>query len=111
MTTVDIVIPFWGEPHLLYETVESVLEQSVREWRLVILDDCYPDPSVREWFAALNDPRVTYVRHEKNLGITENYREAIRMAEAEYLMILGCDDLLHPNYLELVTATISAVPC
>ena len=110
MGTVDIVIPFWGEPHLLYETVESVLEQSVRDWRLVVLDDCYPDASVREWFAALGDSRVTYVRNDKNLGITENYREAIRRAEAEYLLILGCDDLLHPNYLELVTATLLAVP-
>lgn len=110
MTDVEIIVPFWGEPQLLFETVASVRAQTVTDWRLTVIDDCYPDPAVAEYFAALDDPRVTYVRNETNLGITENYREAIRRARCGHLAILGCDDLLHPSYLEIIGRTIEAVP-
>ncbi|WP_127818401.1 glycosyltransferase [Microbacterium sp. CPCC 204701] len=108
--THEIFVPFWGDPALLYLTVESVRAQRDPDWRLLVLDDCYPDEDVAEWFAALADDRVVYVRNEVNLGITENYREAIRRATGEHITILGCDDLLHPNYLDVIRATIAAVP-
>jgi len=63
-----------------------------------------------DWFAALDDPRVSYTRNPVNLGITENYREAIRRATAEHIPLLGCDDLLHPNYVDVILRTIAAVP-
>lgn len=109
-TTPEIFVPFWGEPELLYETVESVRAQTITDWRMTVIDDCYPDDSVAEWFARLGDDRVAYVRNERNLGITENYREAIRRAIGDYITILGCDDLMHPNYLQVVSRTIDAVP-
>lgn len=108
--TLEIFVPFWGDPGLLYDTVESVRAQHNRDWRLVVIDDCYPDDSVPAYFAALDDDRVTYLRNETNLGITENYREAIRQASSEYITILGCDDLLHPDYLDVILRTIAAVP-
>ncbi|MGP3535465.1 glycosyltransferase [Microbacterium sp. RD1] len=108
--THEIFVPFWGDPGLLYSTVESVRAQRDPDWRLIVIDDCYPDESVAAWFAQLQDDRVEYRRNEVNLGITENYREAIRRATSEYITILGCDDLMHPNYLEVVRATIAAVP-
>lgn len=108
--TIEIFVPYWGDPTLLYNTVDSVLAQSDPDWRLVIIDDCYPDDSVAEHFAQIQDGRVQYTRNTVNLGITENYREAIRRATTEHIVILGCDDLMHPNYLEVVNRTIAAVP-
>lgn len=107
---IDIIVPFWGDPAMLFATVESVLAQHDARWRLTVIDDCYPDDAVPAYFARCEDPRVTYVRNEVNLGITENYREAIRRAASEYLVILGCDDLLHPRYLDVIRRTIRAVP-
>ena len=108
--TLEIFVPFWGEPALLYETVESVRAQRNPDWRLIVIDDCYPDEAVPEYFAALADERISYTRNEVNLGITENYREAIRRATAEHITILGCDDLLHPGYVDVILRTIAAVP-
>lgn len=108
--THEIFVPFWGEPDLLYKTVESVLGQSDPDWRMVIIDDCYPDDSVPAYFAGLDDARIQYTRNATNLGITENYREAIRRATSDFVTILGCDDLMHPNYLDVVTRTIQAHP-
>ena len=87
--THEIFVPFWGDPQLLFDTVDSVRAQRSTDWRMIILDDCYPDESVPAYFAALDDPRVEYIRNEKNLGITENYREAIRRATSPFITILA----------------------
>ena len=108
--TIEIFLPFWGDPELLYKTVDSVRAQTRDDWRLIVLDDQYPDLTVSDYFAALDDDRITYIRNEKNLGITDNYREAISRATTEFISILGCDGLLHPNYLEVIHRTIAAFP-
>lgn len=110
MTSIDIVIPFWGEPALLYDAVDSVLAQTDVRWRLTVVDDCYPDESVPEYFHQLGDTRVRYLRNEQNVGITENFRRAVNLSQSDYLVIMGCDDMLLPNFLEVARATIAAVP-
>lgn len=98
----DILVPYWGDPALLRETVASVLAQRNPDWRLTVVDDAYPDPGVAAWFAAVDDPRVRYVRHETNQGITANYRHCAALATQELMVFLGCDDLLLPDYVDVV---------
>ena len=98
----DILVPFWGDPEMLRETVESVLAQTSDDWLLTVVDDAYPDESIAAYFATLTDPRITYVRNEVNKGITENYRTCVRLATQDMMMILGCDDVLLPNYVEVI---------
>lgn len=108
--TLEIFIPFWGDPALLYKTVDSVRAQRNPDWTLTVIDDCYPDTAVAAYFERDTDERISYVRNEVNLGITENYREAIRRASGEYVALLGCDDLLHPNYVDVIERMIAAAP-
>lgn len=98
----DIMVPFWGDPAYLRAAVRSVLEQTDPAWRLVVVDDCYPDPEVEHYVTGLDDPRVHYVRNETNLGITENYRRCLELATAEWMVFLGCDDVMLPRYVETV---------
>ena len=98
----DILVPFWGDPGMLQETVRSVLAQRNGDWLLTVVDDAYPDESVPEFFAGLDDPRVTYVRNETNQGITENYRTCVARATQDVVTILGCDDVLLPNYVDVI---------
>ena len=76
--TLDILLPYWGDPALLRATVESVLAQTSSDWLLTVVDDAYPDPSAGEWVRgiAARDERVRYVRKEVNEGITANYSPA-----------------------------------
>lgn len=99
---VDIFVPYWGDPALLKETVASVLAQNNPDWILTVVDDCYPDATVPEFFAGIDDPRVTYLRNETNQGITENYRKCVALANQDIMVILGCDDVLLPNYVDVV---------
>lgn len=106
----DIFVPYWGDPALLRETVASVLAQRNGDWLLTVVDDAYPDESVPAWFATLDDPRVTYVRKPQNEGITANYRTCVAMATQESVVILGCDDVLLPNFVDVVAAARAAAP-
>lgn len=108
--TLEIFVPFWGDPELLYKTVDSVRAQRNADWRLIIIDDCYPDDEVPRYFDAIDDERIVYTRNQVNLGITENYREAIRRATTSHITILGCDDLLKPNYVDLIARIIAENP-
>lgn len=108
--TLQIFVPFWGDPDLLFAAIDSVRAQRNPDWELTIIDDCYPDASVGERLSAEADSRITYLRNATNLGITENYREAIRRATSTHITILGCDDLLHPNYVDVITSVIERHP-
>jgi glycosyltransferase involved in cell wall biosynthesis len=106
----DIFVPFWGPPELLRETVRSVLEQRSGDWKLTVVDDAYPDETVSQFFAELDDPRVTYLRNSVNQGITENYRTCVAQATEDLVVILGCDDVLLPNYVDVVLDAYRAFP-
>lgn len=106
----EVFIPFWGDPALLYATVASVKAQTDPGWTITVVDDCYPDPGVAEHFAAEDDPRITYVRNETNLGITDNYQRCRELASGELMMFMGCDDLMHPTFVETVKAAHREFP-
>lgn len=98
--TVEITMPFYGDPALFRLAVESVLRQSDSDWRLLIVDDQYPDPAPGEWVRGLDDPRIVYLRNEVNLGVSGNFRRCVELTTAPYVTIMGCDDLLLTSYVE-----------
>ncbi len=108
--SLDILVPFWGDPVLLRETVASVFAQRNGDWLLTVVDDAYPDEDVPRWFAAMDDPRVTYVRKPVNEGITANYRTCVSMATQDTVVILGCDDVLLPDYVDVVLRARESFP-
>ncbi|MFE6911339.1 glycosyltransferase family 2 protein [Streptomyces erythrochromogenes] len=109
MVTFDFMLPYYGDVQLMQDAVRSVLAQTDRDFRLVVIDDG-KEPDVPGWFAALGDDRVHYTRNEQNLGITKNFQKCVRLSEADYVVIMGCDDVLHPHYLETVRSIIAERP-
>lgn len=102
--TVDILLPYYGDVSQMKEAVGSVLGQTYRDWRLVVLDDGYPDPEPERWFGAIDDSRVSYTKNPENLGANGNYRKAVELAEAEWFVMMGADDVMCPGYLESALA-------
>ncbi|MEW1913525.1 glycosyltransferase family A protein [Kitasatospora sp. NPDC085895] len=109
MSRYEILMPYYGDAPLMQDAVRSVLAQSGTDWRLTVVDDGR-ESGVPEWFEALSDPRVRYHRNERNLGVTGNFNRCVSLAEYEYLVLMGCDDLMHPNYLETVRSAVEREP-
>ena len=110
MTSIDILLPFYGDPELLRIAVRSVLAQPGDDWRLIVVDDGYPDPDIAPWFATLDDQRVEYHRNETNLGANRNYARALAMADAAYVVFMGADDVMGAGYLAAVTDASTRFP-
>lgn len=107
---VHLLVPYWGDPALLDQTVASVLAQDDERWALTIVDDCYPDPTAQQRWDGYPDPRVTYVRNDTNLGVTGNFERCRTLVAHELAAFPGCDDLLHPSYVRRVRAAFDAFP-
>jgi glycosyltransferase involved in cell wall biosynthesis len=106
----DIFIPYWGDVDYMKRAIDSVLEQNRSDWLLTVVDDAYPGDDVQRYVEAINDPRVTYVRKDVNQGITENFRTCVSLATQDILVIMGCDDLLLPNYVDVILRAGDAYP-
>ncbi|MFB6824586.1 glycosyltransferase family 2 protein [Streptomyces virginiae] len=109
MSRFEILLPYYGDVALMQDAVRSVLAQDGDDWRLTVVDDG-TEAGVPEWFEQLADPRVRYLRNERNLGVTGNFNRCVELAEYPYLVLMGCDDLMHPNYLQVVRATADREP-
>jgi glycosyltransferase involved in cell wall biosynthesis len=94
-----LLVPYWGDPALLDQTLASVLAQTDDRWRVTVIDDAYHDPTAQRTWAAHPDERVTYLRNEVNLGVAGNFEKARRLASGTLVSFLGSDDLLHPSYV------------
>ena len=107
--SIDVMMPYYGDVALMQAAVHSVLAQTDPDWHLTVVDDGAA-AGVPEWFAGLDDARVTYLRNPVNLGISANFQKCLELAERDRLVIMGCDDLLLPNYVASVRALATAHP-
>lgn len=107
---VEILIPYWGDPALMKEAVNSVLAQTSDQWRLTIVDDAYPSLEIRDWIAELDHPRIAYHRKPVNEGLVANFRTTVGMATEPLLVNLGSDDRLLPNYVEEILRVHAQFP-
>jgi glycosyltransferase involved in cell wall biosynthesis len=109
MATFDIMLPYYGNVSLMQAAVGSVLRQSDPGWRLTVVDDGR-EPGVPEWFAGLGDDRVRYHRNPHNLGVTGNFRRCVELAEHQYMVMMGTDDIMLPNYVATVRSVVEEYP-
>lgn len=99
---IDVMLPYYGDVDLMKAAVRSVLKQSYPHWRLVVIDDGYPDPEPERWFGEIEDDRVSYQRNEVNLGVNGNFRKAVELVEADWFVMMGSDDIMGVDYLRVV---------
>ena len=107
---IDVALPYYGDVELMKQAVRSVLGQRYRDWRLIVVDDGFPDPEPARWFATIDDPRVSYHRNERNLGANANYRTCLELVTAPQVVVMGADDVMLPNYLQAVGDAFRAHP-
>lgn len=97
---ISVVIPCYNYASYLEACVESALKQRDVDVDITIVDDASTDGS--ELLAQCicdRDPRVRFVRHERNLGHLRTANEAIRLATSDFVVKLDADDLLTPGSL------------
>lgn len=98
---VSVVIPVRNAIPWLDEAVSSILDQTHRDFELVIGDDASNDGSTErlEWWAA-QDKRIRLMRHNKSLGPAGASNWVAKAARAPIIARMDADDVSHPERLE-----------
>lgn len=98
MKKVSVIIPVYGVEKYIAATVQSVLDQTYKNFELLIIDDASPDRSI-EICQQFTDSRIK-ILHQENRGLAGARNTGIRHAQGEYLAFLDGDDLWLPEKLE-----------
>lgn len=87
-----------GFPYIK-EAIDSILNQSYRDFEFLIIDDCSTDNSV-EIIKSYCDSRIRLIKNEKNIGQTASLNKGIECAKGEYIARMDQDDISLPERLE-----------
>lgn len=110
MPKVSVLMPVYRtKEEYLRAAIESILNQTFRDFELLILDDC-PDDSREALVKSYDDARIVYRRNERNLGITPSRNRLMELARGEYLAVFDHDDVSLPTRLEKEVAYLDAHP-
>lgn len=102
---VSVIMPVFNAESTLRKSVESVLQQTLANLELILVDDCSGDGSgqiMREY--ASKDARVVIVRQPANAGVAEARNAGLRAASGSHVAFLDSDDWWDPRKLELQLA-------
>lgn len=90
---VSVLIVTWNRAQLIGRAIESVIEQTFRDWEIIVVDDGSTDATesvVKEW--ARKETRIRYFRREHigRIAVVSNF--GLKQARGEYIAILDDDD-------------------
>lgn len=98
---VSIITPVYNAQDYLEETILSVLNQTYKNWELILIDDCSTDKSYEIIEKYLKeDKRIRYLKNEKNSGPAITRNNGIENSKGDYIAFLDSDDLWSEDKLE-----------
>ncbi|OIV43182.1 glycosyltransferase family 2 protein [Flavobacterium johnsoniae] len=109
MSKVSIILPSYNHGEFLLERLNSILNQTYKEWEAIIIDDQSKDNStqiISDFLKQNTDFKVKhYIINDKNSGSGYfSWKKGIELANTEYVWIAETDDFCEPKFLEeLVT--------
>ena len=106
---ISIGIPVYNGEKFIRKCIESVLQQTNRNFELIISDNASTDSSPEICKEFLNkDNRITFVRQNKNMGRLWNFHFLVKKAVGEYFVWVPVDTFLLPEFLERNIAVLES---
>ena len=107
MPIVSIIVPVYKVENVLHYCIDSILNQTYKDFELILVDDGSPDNSGKicdEY--AKKDNRITVI-HKENGGVSSARNCGIDAAKGKYVCFVDSDDYVNKNYLEILIKTKS----
>jgi glycosyltransferase involved in cell wall biosynthesis len=97
---ISVCIPTFNGDRTIEETLRSVLNQTFSDFEIVICDDSSTDKTL-QIVAQFDDPRIIMSKFEKAPDPAANWNRAVRLCRGQYVKVMGQDDVLYPQCLEM----------
>ena len=111
MPKFSIAIPAF-KSIFLRKAIDSVLNQSITDFELIILNDCSPE-AIDDIVYSYDDKRIRYLKNACNTGVVnlvDNWNKCVEYARGDYFLCMGDDDILLPSCLEEYDKLINKYP-
>jgi len=96
---VTVLMAVFNAEKWLQETINSILQQTYSDFKLMIVNDSSTDNS-EEIILSIDDPRIIYLKNEENVGVTKSVIRGMNMIESEYIIRHDSDDISYPTRFE-----------
>ncbi len=94
-------MPYYKKSEFIFESVNSILNQSMHEFEIIVIDDELSESSSKILSDLKKlDPRINVIKNKENLGAGQSRNNAINFCKGEYIAFCDCDDLWKPKKLE-----------
>lgn len=109
MPKISVIVPVYKVEQYLNRCVDSILNQTFKDFELILVDDGSPDncPAICDEYAAKY--KFIHVIHKENGGLSDarNYGIgwSLKNSDSEWITFIDSDDWVHPQYLELLYNT------
>jgi glycosyltransferase involved in cell wall biosynthesis len=95
---VTVLMPVYNAERYLQDAVDSVLNQSFKDFEFLIIDDGSTD-STPDIINSYEDSRIRFLRNEKNFGISHTLNKGIALASCDLIARMDGDDISLPDRL------------
>lgn len=108
MDTFSLFLITRNRPHLLKLALDSVLNQTISNFPIIISDNS-TNNETKEMIEAfyLSYPNIIYTRREREYGLIEHWNKVLSEVHSEYFMIFHDDDIMHPNMIKTMLDIIT----
>lgn len=93
-------MPSYNTAKYIEYSIKSVLNQTYKNWELIIIDDCSTDQTDEVAKKFLGDNRIKYYKNNVNSGAAISRNRALRLAKGRWIAFLDSDDIWHKRKLE-----------
>lgn len=98
---ISILIPYYNADKFFPEALESIQNQTYKNFEVVVVDDGSKKP-LSDWFYNLNTSfKTTLIRNDVNLGITKSLNKGIGYCRGNFIARFDADDIMFPDRLQL----------
>lgn len=105
MPNVSVIIPAYNVAPFIVETLESLFAQTYQDFEAILINDGSTDDTEMQ-IAPFRD-RLVYI-NQSNRGVMAARNAGLNVARGRYIALLDSDDLLLPNFLEVLVAMLES---
>lgn len=102
MSEISVVVPVYNVEKYLSRCVDSILAQTFTDFELILIDDGSKDCSGEICDNYAKQHRNIRVIHQDNKGQAAARNLGVEIAKGEWIAFVDSDDLIHPQYLEIL---------
>jgi len=106
---ITIAITVYNRRDFVEQAIQSALNQTVPV-RVVVVEDCGPDPNLQRFIQARFGSRIHYYRNERRRGLFDNWNACMELCRTPWLSILHDDDFLDPGFIATMLELSTAAP-